>query len=656
MVIKIFIKTATQPVSSVTAKVTRVLALVFWSLLGLFADVVVREANADKPLDAKSPTLARVFAAWKARQERVKSFHFTWDCRLSLSSGYDFPDTFVLAAVQARGEIGADNVLYTIPQSEFWGEGQDRYRDDFFMVSYSPPNTWKRGARIRNVIDGVMHSRLVVPLLSGEAPLMTVWRKVDAMNNSNQELSGDLHWIARDIDLQPLLLGFRPVNPATGMVPERCQVVGEHEVLDDAHYVKLQFDPIDDWEWQRFYQGVPPSLDRSDTCWVDPRRDYVVVRWERRRPRGNGTVSIAIDHQHDSKHGWIPSRWRQRLPERTPNARGMLEATVTRYTINEPLAGDTFKRDPPAGTRICDATVDASPPVPSDVKNADQPDRAKPSLDMILAAWKQRQAEIKTFKFVSQREWVFRGSSHDDSRGPRAPEFGDRQAFVTLKCDDTVWVDGDRFAMETAVVGGPDPLPAARRYEAAFDGQITRAYETLDNARRNGFGSVKAGFDNQITYHAMVHPVLFAFRPLVPHLGRIVPSACKVLPRGGRIDDVQCAIVETYDDVGLKRSYWVDPAREYIVLREHVVLNGQDYSRMDTSYRRDLKFGWIPNAWNFSSVGNRGTWLHSETATVTAYAINEPMHESIFQVEFPKGAQVTDGGSGQPRPKRAITR
>jgi hypothetical protein len=106
----------------------------------------------------------------------------------------------------------------------------------------------------------------------------------------------------------------------------------------------------------------------------------------------------------------------------------------------------------------------------------------------------------------------------------------------------------------------------------------------------------------------------------------------------------------------LKRSYWVDPAREYIVLREHVVLNGQDYSRMDTSYRRDLKFGWIPNAWNFSSVGNRGTWLHSETATVTAYAINEPMHESIFQVEFPKGAQVTDEGSGQPRPKRAITR
>src|ERR1700731_2970160 len=163
MVIKIFIKTATQPVSSVTAKVTRVLALVFWSLLGLFADVVVREANADKPLDAKSPTLARVFAAWKARQERVKSFHFTWDCRLSLSSGYDFPDTFVLAAVQARGEIGADNVLYTIPQSEFWGEGQDRYRDDFFMVSYFPPNTWKRGARIRNVIDGVTHSRLVVP-------------------------------------------------------------------------------------------------------------------------------------------------------------------------------------------------------------------------------------------------------------------------------------------------------------------------------------------------------------------------------------------------------------------------------------------------------------------------------------------------------------
>jgi len=593
----------------------------------------------DQPLSGnRSPTVARVFAAWKTRQEYVKSFHFSWDCRIDLPKGYAFPEEPSLAALEAhRGEIVADNVQYTIPQSEFWGLGQDRFRDEFLMVSYAAPDSWKRTARIRNVIDGVTHSRLWVPLASAEAPLMTVWRQFNGPNNSDMELSGDSHWVARDIDLVPLLLTFRPVNAATGMVPERCRVISESARIGDVACVELRFDPIDDWQWQRFFQKSSPSPDRSDTCWVDPRRDYTIVRWERKRPWLKQIVSIAIDYERDLKHGWVPSHWRQDFPgaRRTPKS-GTFEATVTRYSINEALPEATFSRESPIRTRICDVSVNAAPPTDHEENSRKPASAHEPRLEVILAAWKQRQAKINTFKFTSRTEWTFKDSSSD-----RDVDLKNRPKYATLKCDDTVWVSGDRIALVTAVAEGPSPLPAFRRYEAAFDGRTSRTFFKTDlPGRADGFGAVKPGFDDQITEQLPVRPVLLAFRPLSPHLGRIVPSACRVLPSGGKISDISCVILETYNTQGFRECYWLDPARDYIVLRKHSMLNGQDYSRVDISYQHDRTFGWIPHGWNDCSVGDRGAWMHSHSVTVTGFRINEPIHASVFQVEFPKGAQV----------------
>jgi hypothetical protein len=48
-----------------------------------------------------SATLARVFAAWQARQARVQSLHFTWDCRVSIPKGYLAPNDLVVGGLKS---------------------------------------------------------------------------------------------------------------------------------------------------------------------------------------------------------------------------------------------------------------------------------------------------------------------------------------------------------------------------------------------------------------------------------------------------------------------------------------------------------------------------------------------------------------------------
>jgi hypothetical protein len=88
--------------------------------------------------------------------------------------------------------------------------------------------------------------------------------------------------------------------------------------------------------------------------------------------------------------------------------------------------------------------------------------------------------------------------------------------------------------------------------------------------------------------------------------------------------------------------YWLDPDRDYIVLRELRMADGRECSRTEISYRADPKFGWIPTGWKEAAVDERGGFDDLLTSKVTELAINEPLPESTFRLVFPKGAEIND--------------
>ena len=52
--------------------------------------------------------------------------------------------------------------------------------------------------------------------------------------------------------------------------------------------------------------------------------------------------------------------------------------------------------------------------------------------------------------------------------------------------------------------------------------------------------------------------------------------------------------------------YWLDPARDYVVVREYRASQGRDESRVDISYRADPAYGWVPTRCTRAVVGKDG--------------------------------------------------
>ena len=154
---------------------------------------------------------------------------------------------------------------------------------------------------------------------------------------------------------------------------------------------------------------------------------------------------------------------------------------------------------------------------------------------------------------------------------------------------------------------------------------------------------IKPGFDEMAVERASLKPIIWAHRPFEPNFDLFELSNFRVSPERGKIGDVTCVIIESIPAAkGPPTSYWLDPARDYLILRDHRAFQDQDIQRLDISYRKDPTYGWEPDAWSQSHVGRNGTSPMWMSGKVTAVSINQPIPAAEFQVDFPKGARVTD--------------
>jgi hypothetical protein len=577
--------------------------------------------------------LSRIFAAWRARQDRVKSFHCSWDSRVALPKGYAFPiymDPPVVGGLHdERAEIGAESVEFTIPSSQLWVEGNDRIRDEYVELSFKGPRDWPQTARIRKLVDGMRVSRLEIPAAAGKSPQLVAWDQLSLKNQAAFQLAGLRRLDPQTFDFEPLCFAFRALAPALGWSPENCRIVGENVLVDGVRCVQIQMD----------------TMDHSEMCSVDTNRDDVVVRWEIRRARST-PVSVAIEYRRDKDHGWIPSRWKRQLPGRNPNTNGSIESTITQCTINEKIPGDTFALSSPLDTRVCDVSAEGliSPDAGQSAVSAKESKLTAPSMDAIVAAWIKRREKAKSLKFT----W------HEEHVSPDGEKTEDTH---------TVLIDGNRFAYiadnnpyppniaSVIIEREEDKSPNAQRRPApsgfppariAFDGTMTRDYRALNHPTITGIGRTRPGFHIAEAQSQAIEPVLVMFRPFDANLGRVNADEYRVSPLRGKIGDIACVIIEKTEETmsPTRTVYWLDPARDYIVLRKQRFLGDRSHERMDISYRKDAAFGWIPEGSRESSISEVGYQCSSLSASITAFAINQPIPASEFLVDFPKGTKV----------------
>jgi hypothetical protein len=274
-----------------------------------------------KPVPAK----AEIIRAWRQRQDAIKSFRFAWvedqchargwipnpryperewlaipgllsDRSYSVTKALSVDGTMMRYSFELDRKEEPDGVDVVAPQGDNQGLGVRRH------YSYL------------SVFDG-QRGETRVSSLTGSPPAAI--RRVEAPAD------------AQNLDTRAILLAFRPLDSTMGHLLLDRAVTNERRSFYRGRSVFLLEERHDPSGWKTM-------------LWVEPERDFLVSRcavyFEQK-----WIVDIDIDYQQDARWGWIPSRWRVTEMLADGSRRLVTEATVSRYSINQPINIQEFK-------------------------------------------------------------------------------------------------------------------------------------------------------------------------------------------------------------------------------------------------------------------------------------------------------------------------
>jgi hypothetical protein len=295
-------------------------------------------ARADDAPEAahESAVLDRIFANWKARHDRVRSLHFTWDFRTTCKKGTeDFSSTSRPRALLDRDTVFEQSGV------QLWVEGDDRMclvATPNFKVPLPQTDSADRGR--------VVERRVVVGNTTSEFRSGSGWENVTGPRREfprhGQRYPTPTGGSFPISGWQTVLLPFRPADPSLSWLRGGCRFIQEDVDRDNGHYVQLQR-----WVEPRPFGGGQQA-GYVESIWVSPARDDLVLRWKTESPQLH-TCLGAINYKKDKTYGWIPSEWSYDYV-----GAQLFEFRVTSYAINNTVDPAIFAQEFPAGTPVKD--------------------------------------------------------------------------------------------------------------------------------------------------------------------------------------------------------------------------------------------------------------------------------------------------------------
>jgi hypothetical protein len=236
----------------------------------------------------------------------------------------------------------------------------------------------------------------------------------------------------------------------------------------------------------------------------------------------------------------------------------------------------------------------------------------------ILANWRARQEQSKTFHFV----W------NSQSVPPKKWNAPVREGHIEL------WMDGEtRFRLETSSFAQGQPNDKQVR-QNTFDGSTSRQLSL------GGPSAVVRSDDdgNQLNGIA-VFPLLLALRPLSRGDVARASQPLRVLTDNAIIDNKHYLKVERQES-NFVDTFWLDPARDDVIMRWERSRRGDVVAAVSIEYQRDKTHGWVPA--HFSQANSANGYGFVSENTVTRFTFNARFPDETFTITFPPGTAVVD--------------
>ncbi|MEO2031073.1 MAG: hypothetical protein ABGZ35_03205 [Planctomycetaceae bacterium] len=210
-------------------------------------------------------------------------------------------------------------------------------------------------------------------------------------------------------------------------------------------------------------------------------------------------------------------------------------------------------------------------------------------------------------------------------------------------------------ALHARFPGNGAQLRSPRHLTRIFDGSSFR--ELLSAAStQHAEAAIYAGAGGGLPEDLAYRPLLLSLRPLSPLGTPPDTSRWELVANDVYVDGVRCLQLQESADHDVVRSYWIDPRRDFVIVRQIETHGGTPAAQLDIKYEEHERHGWLPANWtvmimqgsaDVEDFPGQHELFPFLAAKVISSTINESVSEDTLTIAFPPGTVVNDMLGGQ---------
>lgn len=268
------------------------------------------------------------------------------------------------------------------------------------------------------------------------------------------------------------------------------------------------------------------------------------------------------------------------------------------------------------------------------------------SIDQVATAWQRRQDKVRAAEFhITATNTFYKGGfsfgEADHAIRPRPAE--DTRTNYRVR----YVLDGTKVRVESDGLQWNGTAFLQVRRTALMDGKIKSSLDEGERPEPQGLLSQESDYFEAKGQAA--RPITRCFRgtsrPMRSFLIDDLKPTGTRLPIGGRLCE-QFILKRVGGD---RSEFWLDPGRDWVLVRETYTDPKVIYSQLDISYEPNSACGWVPMGWEFRHMVHDAVPVCVQKFVVSKYSLNEAIPESEFTLRFPAGTRVRDQREGQPK-------